>query len=217
MRPVADGSGKVSGIDRRVRRTRALLQAALVDLIIERGYQRISVQDILDGADVGRSTFYAHFRDKDALLLSAFDDVRAGVQADIDALRPGVAPHDLAQPSRALFRHAYANRTVYRAICSRHSAGTVVQRQLQTMLGDIIGQHLAPHLAAAKATLPADLVSECYASALVASLTWCVEHDFPHDPLWMARAYGSLTAPGILGALGHRHPSTATASSSDHA
>jgi AcrR family transcriptional regulator len=192
--------------DRRVRRTRALLHAALVDLVIERGYHRISVQDILDRADVGRSTFYAHFRDKDALLLSAFDDVRAGVQADLDSMRPGAAPHDLAQPSRALFTHAYANRTVYRAICGRHTAGTVVQRHLQAMLSEIIGGHLAPHLAAANATLPADLVSEAYASALVASLMWCVEHDFPNDPLWMARAYGSLTAPGILAAIGPNHP-----------
>ncbi|HEY2795391.1 MAG TPA: hypothetical protein VGJ28_23725, partial [Micromonosporaceae bacterium] len=135
-------------------------------------------------------------------------------QADMDGMHPGQAPHDLAQPSRALFRHAYANRTVYRAICSRQTAGTVVQRQLQTMVADMLNAHLEPHLTAAGATLPADLISECYASALVASLIWCVEHDFPHDPLWMARAYGSLTAPGILAALGVDHGPTAAAEAS---
>src|SRR5215203_5096896 len=43
--------------DRRVRRTRQLLRSALLSLIIEKGYERITVQDILDRADVGRSTF----------------------------------------------------------------------------------------------------------------------------------------------------------------
>ncbi|MBO0803611.1 MAG: TetR/AcrR family transcriptional regulator [Nocardiopsaceae bacterium] len=57
------------GTDRRVRRTRALLHQALIELILEKGYGRITVQDILDRADVGRSTFYSHYRDKDALLL----------------------------------------------------------------------------------------------------------------------------------------------------
>ena len=62
--------------DRRVRRTRALLRDALVTLILEKGYNAVTVQDIIDRANVGRSTFYAHFENKDKLLLSGFDDVR---------------------------------------------------------------------------------------------------------------------------------------------
>src|SRR5690242_15633867 len=66
--------------DRRVRRTRRALQNALVGLIAERGYPRTTVQDVLDRADVGRSTFYAHFRDKDALFASCFDDLRTDLE-----------------------------------------------------------------------------------------------------------------------------------------
>src|SRR5258707_301232 len=63
--------------DRRVRRTRRALREALVALIVERGYEKVTVQDVLDRADIGRSTFYAHYRDKDDLFGSCFDDLRA--------------------------------------------------------------------------------------------------------------------------------------------
>jgi AcrR family transcriptional regulator len=55
--------------DRRIQRTRALLLSALLDLIVERGYEELTVQDIVDRANVGRSTFYKHFLDKHELLL----------------------------------------------------------------------------------------------------------------------------------------------------
>ncbi len=68
---------KKKAVDRRVQRTRQLLQDALVSLIQEKGYEAVTVQDILDQANVGRSTFYAHFRDKEELLLSRFEHLRS--------------------------------------------------------------------------------------------------------------------------------------------
>src|SRR5213083_3494878 len=63
--------------DRRVQRTRKLLQDALVSLMIEKGYEATTVQDIIDRANVGRATFYAHFADKETLLVSRLEDLRA--------------------------------------------------------------------------------------------------------------------------------------------
>src|SRR4029453_18388205 len=72
----------IARTDRRGRRTRELLRRALLSLVQEQGYERITVQDILDRADVGRSTFYAHYRDKDDLLLSGFEDIRSALAAE---------------------------------------------------------------------------------------------------------------------------------------
>jgi hypothetical protein len=83
-RPKVSGNGgrmEAGTTDRRVRRTRE--RSALLSLIQEKGYDRIKVQDILDRADVGRSTFYAHYRDKDDLLQSGFEDVRAALAAEM--------------------------------------------------------------------------------------------------------------------------------------
>jgi AcrR family transcriptional regulator len=56
-------------LNRRIQRTRQLLQTALLQLIEEKGYDAISIQDITEKANLGRSTFYLHYPSKDALLL----------------------------------------------------------------------------------------------------------------------------------------------------
>ncbi len=61
-------------LDRRVLRTHAALQDALLDLILEKRYDEITVEEITDWANVGRTTFYLHYQDKDALLLDVTGD-----------------------------------------------------------------------------------------------------------------------------------------------
>ncbi|HKR27684.1 MAG TPA: TetR/AcrR family transcriptional regulator [Terriglobales bacterium] len=65
--------------DRRVARTQKRLREALHSLIHERDYDSIAVKEILDRADVGRSAFYMHFRDKDELLVSALHEILGAV------------------------------------------------------------------------------------------------------------------------------------------
>lgn len=66
--------------DRRIQRTQKLLQEALVSLIREKDYDSIAIKEILDRADVGRSTFYTHFRDKDELFVSVTHEMLRSVQ-----------------------------------------------------------------------------------------------------------------------------------------
>jgi AcrR family transcriptional regulator len=187
--------------DRRVRRTKRIIGEAFAALILEKGYARVTVQDILDRADVGRSTFYAHYRDKGSLLTAAFDDLRTELGADLAAMVPG---NDLSptSPVRALFEHAYRRRAVYRALCGRQG-GDVVHRHLRNLIGGLLREHLRPHLAAAGSDLPVDVVAEFYTSAALGLLTWWVDHDFRYEPDQLAHMYQRLAAPGILAALGH--------------
>ncbi|MEN3358475.1 MAG: hypothetical protein V7637_2457 [Mycobacteriales bacterium] len=191
----------MAGQDRRVRRTKRIIGDAFVALILERGYDRITVQDILDRADVGRSTFYAHYRDKEALLTAAFDDMREELRGDLAAMTPG-APPDRTSPAGALFDHAYRHRDVYQALCGRHG-GNLVYRHLRHLIGDLLREHLRPHLAAAGSDLPVDVVAEFYTSAALGLLTWWVDHDFRPGPTQLAHMYQRLAAPGLLTALGH--------------
>src|SRR5688500_7149656 len=61
--------------DRRVQRTRELLQKALIELISERGHDAIRIQDIVDRANVGRTTFYLHYSSKEELFMSCHEAV----------------------------------------------------------------------------------------------------------------------------------------------
>ena len=84
LRPTPVDPGTSDG-DRRVRRTRQALTLALIELVLEKRYDAITIQDLLDRADVGRSTFYGHYRGKDDLLLRSFEGLLGGA-------RPGDGP-----------------------------------------------------------------------------------------------------------------------------
>jgi AcrR family transcriptional regulator len=189
-------------VERRVRRTRRNLQDALIALILERGYAGITVQHVLDRADVGRSTFYTHFRDLEALLLSCFEELRDELRRDWDALALGAPLQDPGRPSFVLFAHAYRHRPVYRALCGRRG-GEIVYRHLHTMVGEVLREHLALHQCAESA-IPADAVVEVYTSGLLGMLTWWVDQNFPHGPRRVAQMYGTMANPGITAALGRQ-------------
>ena len=69
-RPAKHIPGKKPKMDARVRRTRDALGDALVELMQQKPFDEVTIQDVLDRAGVGRSTFYVHFKDKDDLFMS---------------------------------------------------------------------------------------------------------------------------------------------------
>lgn len=119
--------------DRRVRRTRARLHQALSDLIAEKGYERTTVQDILDRADVGRSTFYHHYSTKDDLLLSGLRDALAVTT------RSAASAEDqaLLAPLRPLFEHVEGHSQLHRAILGG-CATSLAYRAGRRMLAETI-------------------------------------------------------------------------------
>src|ERR671929_2025740 len=97
--------------DRRSQRTRRLLSAALVELIREKDYGTITVSDIIERANVGRSTFYAHYRDKDDLFVGEMDRVVEVLSQRI----PGQEETPFF-PSLGLFRHVGEEYELYKAL-----------------------------------------------------------------------------------------------------
>src|SRR4051794_4639849 len=98
---------KEKKIDRRVGRTRQLLSEALLALIQEKGFDAVTVQDVIDRANVGRSTFYSHFVDKEDLLVKAMDPFSAHLkERQRKALRERARSDEGAFAfSRELFEH----------------------------------------------------------------------------------------------------------------
>ncbi len=127
--------------DRRVRRTRQLLREALFSLIRARGYEALSVQDIIDRADVGRATFYAHFENKQDLLLAGFEDLRAALRArQRQALsRDADLEQRVLAFSRELFAHVDEFRPLFRAMAGKRS-GALVQSLVHKLLLDLVRQ-----------------------------------------------------------------------------
>src|SRR5438309_7267491 len=109
--------GRGARPDRRVARSRRALKEALTDLILERGYEDVTVQDVIDRADVGRSTFYAHFVDKDDLLMA--------ILADLEVPGPDTSRWRASDPAFGwtldLFRHFGSGKPLFKAIASGQS------------------------------------------------------------------------------------------------
>lgn len=129
--------------DRRVHRTDQLLRTALVSLIEEKGFETLTVQDIIDRANVGRATFYAHFDNKEDLLVSGFDGLRTALkelqrQAH---LRTTSSDERLFAFSHEMFAHIAEYRTVFRAMVGKHS-GALVQQLLQKIVVDLVRDDL---------------------------------------------------------------------------
>lgn len=124
--------------DRRVQRTRELLRGALFALIREKGFEALSVQDIIDRANVGRATFYAHFDNKEDLLLSGFDTLRASLKAQQrEASRKGRKEERALAFSRELFAHVNDHRDLYQAMAGKHS-GAVIQSVVYKLLLELV-------------------------------------------------------------------------------
>ena len=116
--------------DRRVERTRRLLHQAIVELIQERGWDAITVQDVCERADVGRSTFYVHFADKEELLIAGFAELRKHLRE--------IAVADPSKPlafTRALLEHTHEYKPVYRALLGGRTAQVVYRAWIETCNG----------------------------------------------------------------------------------
>src|SRR5262245_66019302 len=106
-------------------------------LIQEKGFEALSVQDIIDRANVGRATFYAHFDSKEDLLASGIENLRESLkQQQRQALSAGGSDEALFAFRRELFTHANEHRTVFRAMVGKRR-GAVGQQLLQKIRVDL--------------------------------------------------------------------------------
>jgi len=184
--------------DRRVRRTKELLRSALLSLILEKGYDKVTVQDLLDRADVGRSTFYAHYRDKDELLMSGFEEVRAALAEERDAAETGrKGSSEFLEPLVALFRHVDGHRHLWTAMARKGGVDMVI-RILSDSATDLVRTHLRLQLGEADVDpVRFDAAVQFVVGAFMALLIWWVESDVPYSPEEIHSAFRRMAAPGV--------------------
>ena len=172
--------------DRRVKRTTRALIQALVELSIDQGYSAITVQDLLDRADVGRSTFYAHYRGKDDLVLRSFERLLEGLDRQM-----GAAPGRLA-PVRELFEHVGGFSPFHRAM----ARGGMLDRLYRAGTATL-ARTIAPRLAAASMpsgipTAPPDVVGQALAGAIFSMLRHWIDQGEPQGPAEMDEIFHRL-------------------------
>ena len=184
--------------DRRVGKTRKALKEALTDLILETGYEDVTVQDVIDRADVGRSTFYAHFVDKDDLLMA--------ILADLEVPGPDTNSWKPEDPAFGwtleLFRHFGSGRRLFKAVASSQS-GALARRETTSRLEGLARAELS-RLKAARRLDPSKLETmvRFLVGTFIGFMDWWMREENEHlPPEQVDRAFRSLVLPGVANVL----------------
>ena len=162
-------------VDRRVQKTKRHLSQALIALIVEKGYERVTVQDILDKADVGRSTFYAHYESKDVLLVDGPRNLGLALLGEGAAADVASRHHPMA--FRTLFEHVNESRPLAKAMLGKH-AGSVILDAFRAKVADAIRRHCRHEKRPGRQDLIFRYITEAAATAVMSLLSSWSDDDF---------------------------------------
>ena len=184
--------------DRRTIRTRDALQHALMHLIAERGYERLSVQDIIDRANVGRSTFYTHFHDKEDLLVSGFNNLGDSTLLDFSPLEN--RPQFITMIP--LLEHGAEQYRLFKMLTGG-SGMDAIMRKLQKQLAHnlegtiekLIGDGQQPGV-------PVRVMAHMLANSFLSLMKWWLENEMPHSPADTDAMFQEMVMPGFWKQLG---------------
>lgn len=189
--------------DRRVERTRELLQKALIELLNERGYDAITIQDIVDRANVGRTTFYWHYSSKDELFISCHETIVSKFR--IGALHPlsreeMLSPH--APPGLTdAYRHLEQARPLLYSIFQGKDS-LLILRRIRDSNAQEIEANLRSAFGEASSLVPLDILANYLAGAQIALMQRWLEKRQSHTLESLVQTFHRLQRAVILDAFG---------------
>ncbi len=167
---------RLSRHERRRLQTRKLLIYTTLQLVLEKGYDAISIQDITDQADLGRGTFYIHFKDKEEVVWTAFRDLFQELEQEahkqLDRRLPQVEYYGLVN----IFRHAEKNQDLYRVMFGGQGSAMLTARAqnflVNVFLDDIRN---APEPPEVNFNIPEEIEAQILTGIISRLLTWWLE------------------------------------------
>ena len=189
--------------DRRMQKTRKALQEALISLMFEKSYEAILIQEILDRANVGRSTFYTHFRDKNELLnegLQGLQEFLRNMQRDTPD-SSGKRYERVIGFSLAMFEHANDHKKLYRSLVG--GPGWIIVRQ---RIEEILVQLMKDEARAlfkrkASSEVPFELFIHFLGATFMSVLTWWFNFKRPLPPQEINALFRELVIPTLVAHL----------------
>jgi AcrR family transcriptional regulator len=184
--------------DRRVQRTRKLLQGALIDLIKERGYDNVTIQDITDRANVGRTTFYLHYQSKEDLLL----DHHAAMSShfSVGIISREALMGDVPLPEMIEFLKLMAeNRRMYHTIRAAKEAD-LLMRGVRDQIVANLENSLNTVFPDIKPNLPMDILVEYIIGAQLSLMNWWMGTRNDYEPEQIALMLHRLQRAAICDA-----------------
>lgn len=183
--------------DRRTLRTRGILHQALMRLIRERGYDAISIVDIADAANVGRSTFYAHFTGKDDLLQAGLDHLRALLRAEHAALPPGDAGERMLAFCGFMTAHLQEQHQLYRGLVRSRAGPIIIDRIRDLLLEAVRGEFTPRRDRSAGRPAATEITARFVVGAYLSVVTWWLDRGARQPPEEINQAFRALALDGL--------------------
>ena len=183
-------------MDRRIQKTRTAILSAFERLLAEKRYEQITVQDIINEANIGRSTFYAHFETKDDLLRYTCRELFEHI---FDEHLTSEISHDFSEENGSLdvmlthiLYHLKDDRKRYMRIFSCESKD-IFWKYFQSQFEVLVSRYgIRGHAADMK--IPEDYYVNYYCSAYIESVKWWFQHDLKITPEELASYFESVTS-----------------------
>lgn len=187
--------------DRRTQKTRKALSAALISLMNEKNYESIAVQEILDRADIGRSTFYTHYRDKNELLIDGLQGLREFLQ-DAQKTAASTSTHSYEKVigfSLAMFEHANDHREVFFSLIGGQG-WAIVSRNLEEIIVQLMKKEARPlykDKGKPDSSIPFDLFIDFLGATFISVITWWSHYKKPLSPKEINSLFRALVIPTL--------------------
>ena len=194
--------------DRRVRRTRHALENALISLILEKGYDAVTIEEITDRADLGRTTFYLHFRDKEELLMNAIDTMIEDFLAQNETqplTKQKILENVQTGPERftqyghlikQIFVHAQENADLYKVMLRGEGSRKAIQRLTEISTQEFLRRmRKFPDL---KSKVPLDVLAVHFTGSILELVTWWLEEGMPYSIDEMVSYFQQMFVFGAL-------------------
>lgn len=180
--------------DRRSQRTQRILHEASMSLIQEKRYEDITVQDIIDRADVGRSTFYAHFQDKDDLMIYGFMHLMEYLTEAVS--QPGGESQRLL-PTCELLEHVQESQHLMRSMINGRGFELFMEKGQEYWSSKIAADLQARLPAGQQPTVPIPVIAQFAAGTMVTMLRWWLDKKMPYSPKEMEEILERLIMVGV--------------------
>jgi AcrR family transcriptional regulator len=182
-----DTNPPLSRHTRRRLQTRQRLIQTTLQLVLEKGYNAISIQDITDQADLGRGTFYIHFKDKEEVVWTAFQEMFQELEQEahkqLDRRMPQVEYFGLLN----IFRHAQSNCDLYRVMFGGQGSAILTARVQDFMAkAFLVDIRLAPEPPEINFHIPEEIEAQILTGVISRLLFWWLETPNNYSPEQMA-------------------------------
>lgn len=200
--------------DLRIQRTHKFLQEAMIELIIEKGFDAITVGDIAERAMINRATFYRHYQDKYDLVAKIFEETASHLVENMKPIRKDTGHTGIENPPEIwiqFFEHFAEYSRLYRAMLGKNGSSWFAAMMREYTIKIMLEQkrrwrQLVESGQQSDPAMPQELSATQLSHVLIGTIVWWLESEKSYTPRQMATWFHRFAFYGYLSALGYESP-----------